>query len=73
MKLINRAIVRGKPLDKDCRTANRVSNLYGDNDNRIFCYGLYEDMNDWEIKKKCWECKAFEMNAEPLIELGGKA
>lgn len=61
--MINRAQLRGKPLDSDCRRASKISR---DHDDRIFCYGLYEDMSDWEIQKKCKECGAYVGNAESL-------
>lgn len=32
---------------------------------RVYCYGLYEDMSDWMIQKKCRECGAFVDNAKP--------
>lgn len=64
--MVNRAQLRGKPLDKDCKRANTITNEYGTQDDRVFCYGLYEEPTDWLIKKKCLECKAFVNNAEPL-------
>ena len=64
MKTISRAVVRGKPLDEDCKTANVSKHEFGSNDNRCFCYGLYVPCNDWEIQQKCRECKAYVDNAE---------
>lgn len=68
MNTISRAVMRGKPLDEDCKTANVSKHEYGLNDNRCFCYGLYVPFNDWEIQEKCLECKAYVENAEPLKE-----
>ena len=64
--MIDRAELRGKPLDVDCMLACRTTNEYGIKDDRVFCYGLYEDMSDWKIQRKCRECKAYVDNAEPL-------
>ena len=63
--MINRAKLRGKPLDSDCKRANRTTHEYGPEDDRVYCYGLYEDMSDWMILKKCRECGAFVDNAKP--------
>ena len=65
MKTIGRAVVRGKPLDKDCKRAHISKHEYGPNDNRCFCYGLYAEWSDYEINEKCIDCKAFVQNAEP--------
>ena len=65
MKTISRAVVRGKPLDEDCKTANVSKHEYGPNDNRCFCSGLYVPCNDWEIQQKCREFKAYVDNAKP--------
>lgn len=66
MKTISRAVLRGRSLDEDCKTANVSKQEYGPNDNRCFCYGLYAPCNDWEIQQKCLECKAYVDNAEPI-------
>lgn len=68
MKKINRAELRGHPLDKDCITAKTTTNEYGKNDNRIYCYGLYAEGSSYLINPKCSKCKAYVMNAEPLKE-----
>lgn len=62
---IDRAKLRGKPLDNDCRLAMKGYHEYGDEDNRIFCYGLADAMTD-ECLTKCKECGAFVYNATPL-------
>lgn len=36
MKTISRAVMRGKPLDKDCKRAYISKHEYGPNDNRCF-------------------------------------
>lgn len=66
MKKITRANLRGKPLDKECYRANRTTNEYGKDDNRVFCYGLYAEFSDDVIDEKCLKCKAYVGNAEPL-------
>ena len=67
MKKIDREILRGKPLDRDCHKANRTTHEYGQNDNRIFCYGLVDLRTD-DYLDKCKTCKALVINAEPLKE-----
>lgn len=62
---IDRAILRGKPLDKDCKKANISKHEYGMSDDRHFCYGLIDCMNE-EYLPKCIECGAFVDNAKPL-------
>lgn len=65
MKKVNRAKLRGRPLDSDCKRANRSIGEYGDDDRRVFCYGIIDVMND-EYLAKCKECGAFVYNAKPL-------
>lgn len=65
MKKISRAELRGKPLDKDCEQANRSTNEFGKEDNRVFCYGLIDCMTE-ELLPKCKVCKAHTDYAEPL-------
>lgn len=72
MKKVNRAQLRAKSLDVDCKKANTTSHEYGMSDNRVFCYGLYKEMSDWEIAEKCELCGAFVDNAKPLAELKGE-
>lgn len=64
--MISRVRLRGKPLDNDCKQAYRTPHEYGMKDDRVYCYGLYEDMSDWKIRKKCRECGAYVDNATPL-------
>ena len=64
--MINRAKLRGKPLDSDCKQAQRTTHEYGVIDDIVYSYGLYEDMSDWKIREKCKECGAFVDNAKPL-------
>ena len=68
--MINKAKLRGKPLDGDCKRASRTTHEYESEDDRVYCYGLYEDMSDWMILRKCRECSTFVDNAKPLK--GGK-
>lgn len=65
MKKVNRARLRGKPLDSDCKSANTTTGEFGNYDKRIFCYGLIDAMND-EYLEKCKVCGAFVYNAKPL-------
>ena len=64
--MISRAKLRGKPLDSDCKKAHRTTHECGMKDNRVYCYGLCEDMSDWKIQKKCRECGAYIDNITPL-------
>ena len=64
--MINRAKLRGKPLDTDCKKAHRTAHECGMKDDRVYCYGLLEDMSDWQILKKCRECGAYIDNITPL-------
>lgn len=63
--MIDRAKLRGKPLDKDCYGAIRSRHEYGLQDDRIFCYGLMDLMTE-ELLDKCKECKAHVDNAGPI-------
>ena len=65
--IVNRAILRGKKLDYDCKKANIIINEYGPQDNRLFCYGLVDCSTD-DYLKKCIECGAFVDNAKPIGE-----
>lgn len=65
MKKVNRARLRGKPLDSDCKTAKTSTGEYGNDDRRVFCYGIIDSMND-EYLEKCKVCGAFVYNAKPL-------
>ena len=64
--MISREKLRGKPLNSDCMRANKTTHEYGMEDDRVYCYDLYEDMSDWKIRKKCRECGAYVDNATPL-------
>lgn len=66
---ISRAKLRGKPLEPYCKKANTTTHEYGLKDNRVYCYGLYQNnisgtIND--IAECCRKCKAFIDNATPL-------
>lgn len=65
MKKVNRAMLRGKPLDRDCKSAHTSTGEYGNDDRRVFCYG-YIDCETEETLTKCKECGAFVYNAKPL-------
>ncbi len=65
MKRVNRAKLRGKSLDKDCKSAKTATGEFGNDDRRVFCYGIIDAMND-EYLTKCKKCGAFVYNAEPL-------
>ena len=64
--MINRAKLRGRPLDSDCKKAYRTTHECGMKDDRVYCYGLYEDMSDWQIREKCRECDAYIDNITAL-------
>lgn len=63
--MVNRAKLRGKPLDEDCKTARTTTNEYGIADDRVFCRGIFDRRYDAPIEK-CYGCKAFVENAMPL-------
>lgn len=65
--MISRAKLRGKELDKDCKTAHTTSHEYGLDDDRVFCYGLVDYSTD-ELIEKCKNCKALAYNATPPQE-----
>lgn len=67
MKTINRAQLRGKPLDLLCRRAKTTRHEFSPKDNRVFCYGLYDCMTE-ELTRSCKDCKALVDNAEPVKE-----
>lgn len=67
MKRINRAQIRGKPLDPLCKRAHTTTNEYGLYDKRVFCCGIWDAMTDDPVKM-CLLCKAFVRNEEPPME-----
>lgn len=69
--MISRAKLRGKVLDKDCKTAHTTSHEYGLEDDRAFCYGLVDLSND-ELLEKCKICKAYIDNSEPYTQTNGE-
>lgn len=58
----DRAALRGKPLDDDCKKAKTSKYECGLADKRIFCFG-YEHSDTEELIDKCRECKAHVTNA----------
>ncbi len=62
--MISRRILRGKKLESECKRARTAAHQYGKNDDRVFCYGLIDCMND-EFLAECVTCGAFVDNAEP--------
>ena len=58
--MINRAKLRGKKLDDDCKFANVVTEA----DLRV-CYGLIDNAEN--LLPKCQKCKALVWNAEKMI------
>ena len=69
MKVINRAELRGKPLERNCYGVHTTKHEFGKNDNRIFCYGIVDSMTD-ELLPQCKECRAMIDYAEPMEEDG---
>lgn len=65
MKTVDRAKLRGKPLDPMCYKAKTSRHEFGRNDNRVFCYGLVDAMTD-EVLPQCRECKALVDFAKPM-------
>lgn len=65
---MNRAKLRGEPLEEFCKKAYTTTNEYGLDDKRIFCYGWLDSTSD-EYLDECKICGALVNNAEPL-ELG---
>ena len=65
IKILERQLLRGKPLDRDCISANTTTGEFGSDDKRVFCYGWIDAMTD-EYLTKCKECGAFVYNAKPL-------
>ena len=63
--MINRAKIRRKKLDEDCKRAYTSSHEYGPDDDRVFCYGLIDYSTD-ELIEKCQNCRALAYNATPL-------
>ena len=61
MKLVSRAQLRGRPLDKDCEKAEISKHESGPDDNRCFCYGLI-DLSTELLLDKCRNCGACVMN-----------
>lgn len=65
--MINRAKLRGAPLELFCKRAHTTTHEYGQDDDRVFCYGIVNCMND-ELLSDCRNCKAHVDNAEPPKE-----
>ena len=63
--MITREKLIGHSLERECKKARTTTNEYGANDNRIFCYGLYNEQSVTEIRDKCRKCKAFVANEKP--------
>lgn len=62
-KEVDRAQLRAKPLDEDCRRARTTRHEYGPDDNRVFCHGLEWQPGSYE--ERCAACPAFVWNAAP--------
>ena len=63
--LRGRAKLRKKPLDDNCYLAKISTHEYGMNDDRKYCYGIYDKYPE-ELAEKCKTCGAYCMNATPL-------
>lgn len=63
MEKVNRAELRGKPLDDYCFAAH-IDIEFGENGTKkyCYCYGLYEGRFIDRLKKECFECGAYEGN-----------
>jgi hypothetical protein len=64
MKRVSRAQLRGQALDPLCKIAHTATGEYGPDDKRVFCYGVYDAMND-EPEELCVKCGAFVQNETP--------
>lgn len=62
----DRATLRGKPLDDDCKRAKISKHEFGLNDKRCYCYGLFAPNSIYEVHPKCLECGAYCLNAKPI-------
>jgi len=51
---LNRAQLRGKPLDDFCKLSKPIK----ETDGNYYCYGLIDLMTD-ETEKECLDCNAF--------------
>ena len=62
-KYVN-AKLKDKALDTDCvlKKAYISTNEYGEEDNRRYCYGLFDNFKD-EVSEKCKICEAYINNA----------
>lgn len=60
MKTINRAKIKGNPLDEDCKTA-KVCTEFSNGIKYCFCYGIVDLYYD-EYLDKCKNCKACVSN-----------
>ena len=60
MKTLNRAKIKGEPLDDDCKIAH-VCTEFGDNTKYCFCYGII-DLHYDDYIDKCEKCKACVKN-----------
>ena len=67
LKTINRAKIRGKRLNPECYKAKISKFEWGSDDNRCFCYGLF-DAWGCDLWEECKKCKAHVDNALPLSE-----
>ena len=65
--MISRSKLRGEPLEDYCKRAKTTKHEYGLEDDRIFCYGMFNCWND-DILQTCKNCKAYVNNAEPIGE-----
>lgn len=72
MKRVSRSKLRGKPLEPYCKKAYTTTHEFGIEDNRVYCYGLYQCNiieTSYDIAECCKQCKALVDNATPLKEV----
>ena len=67
MKRVNRAQLRGQPLDEMCKMARTSTHEYGLEDKQVFCYGWRNAMTD-ELEYECSKCGAHVNNVTPLLK-----
>lgn len=63
----DRSVQRGKPLLDMCYKAKRTTHEYGENDDRVYCFGIGNRMTDC-VYEECSKCGAYVFNAEPIRE-----
>ena len=64
MKIVNRALLRGAPLETMCRQAKTTHHEFGREDRRVFCFGVTE-AGGANLMPPCRTCRAHVDYARP--------